>query len=568
MAGPWEEYQPKAAEAKPWEEYGAAPPAPTASSSDSPADVKAQLKADAPLQREALGTGILDPIVGGAQLLSHAVPDSVRQAIDHANNWLASQGLPLAKIPEGGMDQVVKDREAEIKKENLPAGWRLLGNAISPANLLPASGGPIRQAITMGARAGALEPTEKGGDDFAEAKLKQVFEGAGVGGLVGTAGKVAAGMIAPSVNADVKKLLDAGVKLTPGQMATEKLANVPRRVEEAAKSVPVTGSFIRNAEREAIDSFNLATANKALSPIGVAIPPGTAGRDIVAMGQSALSHAYDQIVPNLSLSMDPPLSSDIISAASKFKAMMREDDARQFDNYVKQAVYDRFMNAAHGVVTGDLTKQMQSELGKFVRDYRGSQDGSQKQLANGVEAIDDAIRDAITRQNPNYAQRLQDIDTAYAMFVRVENAAARRVGSDGRFMPADLLQAIKSEEKSVRKRAFARGDSLMQGWGETANRVIANRLPDSGTTERAMYDIVGGGALAALNPKILAGIGATAAPYTKPGLAAARAYAQPSIARRGVADALRAGAPMMAPAAADAITRPGAVPPNLQGILP
>jgi len=186
-----------------------------------------------------------------------------------------------------------------------------------------------------------------------------------------------------------------------------------------------------------------------------------------------------------------------------------------------------------------------------------------------VEAIDDAIRDAITRQNPNYGQRLQDIDTAYAMFVRVENAAARRVGSDGRFTPADLLQAIKSEEKSVRKRAFARGDSLMQGWGETANRVIPSRLPDSGTPERrSMLGAAAMGALGVLNPKILGGIAAATTPYTKPGLAAARAYAQPSIARRGVADAIRSGAPFAAPAAADAITRPGGIPPALQNILP
>jgi len=566
MAGPWEKYQTQdAAPADgPWTKY-AAPAVPETPFSD-PAEVQAELKADAPRQREALGTGLLDPIAGGAQLLSHAVPDSVRQAIDHANNWLAEHGLPLAKLPEGGMDQVVREREAAIKKENLPAGSRLLGEAISPANYVPAAGGPIKQAAEMGARAAALEPVT-GGKDFAEEKLKQVFEGAGVGGAIGVAGKAAAAAVAPNVSADVKKLLDAGVKLTPGQMATERLANVPRRAEEAAKSVPVTGSFIRGAEREAIDSFNLATANKALSPIGVAIPPGTAGRDIVAMGQSALSHAYDQIVPNLSLSMDTQLSNDLLATANQFKAKMRADDQQVFDNYMKQAVYDRFMNATHGVLPGDLTKQMQSEIGKFSRDYKPSLDGSQQQLHRAAEAVDDAIRDAIVRQNPNYAQRLNDIDTAYAMFVRVENAAARRVGSDGRFTPADLLQAIKTEEKSVRKRAFARGDSLMQGWAETANRVIANRLPDSGTTERAMYDIVGGGALAALNPKILAGIAATTAPYTKPGLAAARAYAQPSIARRGVADALRTGAPLLAPAAADAITRPGAIPPNLQGVV-
>src|ERR1700737_4106690 len=66
---------------------------------------------------ERFGTGVKDPIEGGAQLMSHAVPGSVSKYMDEFNNWLADKGGPLEKLPPGGMDEAVRQREKKITAE-------------------------------------------------------------------------------------------------------------------------------------------------------------------------------------------------------------------------------------------------------------------------------------------------------------------------------------------------------------------------------------------------------------------------------------------------------------------
>src|SRR5512139_2637724 len=61
---------------------------------------------------ERFGMGMADPIQGGAQLLTKLLPDSVVQAGNAANNWLADKTGLVARLPEGGVDQQTREREA------------------------------------------------------------------------------------------------------------------------------------------------------------------------------------------------------------------------------------------------------------------------------------------------------------------------------------------------------------------------------------------------------------------------------------------------------------------------
>src|SRR6516164_6620254 len=78
---------------------------------------------------ERLGTGAMDPIHGTAQLLSHAPGASY---VNRFNNYLADLGVPLARIPEGGVDEMVRQREEEIQKarggETGTDWWRVAGS--------------------------------------------------------------------------------------------------------------------------------------------------------------------------------------------------------------------------------------------------------------------------------------------------------------------------------------------------------------------------------------------------------------------------------------------------------
>ena len=508
---------------------------------------------------ERVGTGMVDPIQGGAQLLSHAVPPAVERNVTAFNNWLSDIGVPLARLPSGGMDQQTREREARIQAETPPGAKvlgvdpaRLAGNVLSPPNYIPATGGPVGRAALMGARSAALEPmTAEGG--FEKGKAKQIAAGGATGAGIGATARALGGAAAPRVSADVRELLDAGVQLTPGQMA----GRIPKRAEEAGKSIPITGSAIRGAEGRALDSFNLATANRALGPIGATLPPGTAGRDVVAAGQQALDNAYNAVLPGLTFQMDQRFAQDIGNLRTMAAGLPAEQRA-QFDWLLRERLAGRL--APTGTMGGEVLKSVQSELSHFAREYGRSGDAAQRQLGHAVEEMNEHIRDALQRQNPQAAQRLRDIGAAYAAFVRIENAASRRPTGDGRFTPGDLLAAIKGADPTVRKRAFARGDALLQPWAETGNRVLTNRLPDSGTPERMMWDVVGGAGGAMLDPKLLAGMLGGSLPYTQMGGQAARAFAQPGPTRQAARRAIEQRGPLAAPAAASAVASPSTLP--------
>ena len=61
---------------------------------------------------ERFARGMMDPIDGGAQLLTHILPESVVSAGNRLNNWLSDTTGLVAKIPEGGVDQMLSDKEA------------------------------------------------------------------------------------------------------------------------------------------------------------------------------------------------------------------------------------------------------------------------------------------------------------------------------------------------------------------------------------------------------------------------------------------------------------------------
>ena len=505
------------------------------------ADIKARfapqpsLPAGQMTAAERFGTGLKDPIEGGAQLLASVIPTSVEKKVNRLNNWLADLGLPLEKLPEGGMTQEVKNREAAIKASS-PPGFdliRLAGAVASPVNyVIPEMrAGKIAQTAAEGAWGAGLQPVAEGA--FVPEKIKQVAGGLIAGGAMGAAGKAAKGLIAPEISKDAKELIDAGVKLTPGQV----LGGSGRRVEEIAKNAPIVGTGVRNAESAAIDSFNRATVNKALEPLGAAMPEGVVGRDLIARGQEALHQAYGALLPKMSFQEDAPF----IKSLDDMRPQILEippDQRAQFLAILKNRISGRLDE--NGVMSGESLKSAESDLSHLAMTYKSSADAAQQQLGHALDSVNDAVRDALERQNPEHAEELRNINRSFAMFTRIENAAVRRAAGEGRFTPKDLLQAVKSGDKTIRKKAFARGDALLQDWAETGNRVISDRLPDTGTAERTIgMDVVPAIAAGAIHPSVLLPAAGLRGVYSGPGTAAVRNYATPSAGRAELAEALQ-----------------------------
>lgn len=495
------------------------------------------------------GVGAIPGAIAGA-----GAAGLTEAALDLYNPIAKAFGLRLAATPQEATDKLFDmmgvprpTTEPERVTEAVTGGTAQAlsgaGAARTAAGMLTGTGKAVAEQLAAKPVAQALSGALGGGAAQGAAEAGAGPVGQTIAGLAGSAlpgvvGKPAGHVIAPKVSADAQELLDAGVELTPGQLA----GRIPKRAEEAAKSVPITGSMIRAAEGRAIDTFNLATANKALDPIGVVIPKGTAGRDIIANGQRELSQAYDSLLSQMQFRADRGFATDVQNLVRMVQTLPVERQ-QQFAR-LYQTLMERL--APTGTMLGENLKIAQSELTQFAKVYKRSPLAGEQQLGQAVDALNDAIHEGLRRQNPAQASRLDDIDRSYAMFVRVERAANQSAVSGGRFTPGSLLTAIKTEEPSIRKRGFARGDALLQDWAQKAYDVIGNKMPDSGTPERMMWDVAGGG-VGLLNPKLGLAIGGSIAPYTPLGASAVRNYAQPGAARNAVGQALRQPSVMSLP---------------------
>lgn len=474
--------------------------------------------------------GVGDVVVGATQLGAHALPSAIvspeaTAAVDRA---VADRERTIqASRPDQYQIQQQTDDQGRASHVAVPAGKgfdlpRTLGNVAATAPLA------VTPPVVSATISAATMPIAKEGN-FWRDKLVQTGTAAAVGGLTQAAGA----LVSPQMRPQARALLDEGVSLTPGQMAGQ----TAKRIEDKASSIPIVGETISAAQRKSIEEFNRATIDRTLAPIGGRLPKGaSAGYEAVAEAADQIGAAYNKVLPRVRLKADPQLATDIQSLGG-LTSYMPPDQSRQFLGVLQDRVVNRL---AGGTLDGETVQQIRSELRNFGRQYMSSPDAAQRQLGDAIRTLDMHLGDAVVRQNPTLAPQLRSIDQAYAMLVRVEGAASRRVTSEGIFTPGDLLGAIKQTDVSPRHRNFARGDALMQEWAQGAQNVLGSRYPDSGTAGRFMtatpQGLIAGAATAP-----------AALPYTGFGMWLMRNWATPSPAREAIGSGVRDVAPIIAP---------------------
>lgn len=469
------------------------------------------------LTNEALGFGagagetFGETALGAQELVGHALKGA---GFGGAGDWLIDDAQTgAAKL---------KKEAAPYRKEAPVAAFA--GDVAGAAPVMLATdglgGAGIRGAALSGAVAGGLQPTAKG-TNFATEKAKDVLEGAAGGAVAGAAGRGLSAAIAPTLRPDAAALARRGVQLTPGQM----VGGMGKRAEDALASLPVAGSFIGGAQRRSIETFNRAVIDDALAPIGQALPRNAEmGHAAVADAADRISDAYEQVLPRLTFRRDAAFDGELQNLRT-LATNMPPDQSAQFERILQNNVLSR-LNPTGTMLGGDL-KTVESDLGRFASQYRSSSVASERQLGDALRETQRILRTTLERQNPTDAPRLQAINSAFARLVRVEGAAGNRMTSGGVFTPADLLTAIKRSDTSSRKAATATGRALGQDFAASAQRVLPQTIPNSGSPERLLWSGLLGGEYFQ-NPKIALGLGAATVPYTQPALAGVNRLVQPA----------------------------------------
>jgi len=435
-------------------------------------------------------------------------------------------------------DLAIRQREQEYRGPYAPGP----GQPLSPARANPkmaglgeftgeaaatiplafgASRGGARTRIGVGAAAGgaagALSPVTSERDFWTE-KATQTGLGAAAGGAAGGLGAA----LSPRVGVDAAELARRGVNLTPGMRTGMQGA------ERKLQAFPILRGYIEGQVGRSVDDFNRTAVRQALEPIGAVMPRAVpAGHEMIKHMETKISDAYNQLLPKLA-----PIDKMYVDAAiwnnPELQKLMREmapDDVRRLQAKIDNRVLGRF-DQVTDTMDGPLYKKVDSDLGQEATKFRNSE------IGEGLRMVQTILHDELLSyvNNKALAPALKNIDYAYAMSMRLKGAASHRADSGGKFTPQDMLEAVKQQDYTRHHADFAKGDTLMQEFGELANRVI-------GRSVRRYEDPSAGSQIAGAIPGAIGS-------FLYPGLNVAQRY--PSLGA-----AIRSGAPAAGGAAAD-----------------
>jgi hypothetical protein len=325
--------------------------------------------------------------------------------------------------------------------------------------------------------------------------------------------KPVASMIGPKVAPEVKTLMNEGVTPTTGQI----LGGAFKRFEEGLSSVPLVGDFIKNAQLRAVEDFNKAAFNRALKPIGKELPKDVTGREAVQFADDALGSAYQKLLPKMTVKADNTFSTELSNLKQAVDSGAINQTSKDFFNkWIDNNVTNKFQG--QGAITGETLKGIQENFRVKINELSASTLNDERVIAGALKEAQDQFRQLVTRSNPNYAKELNAINTGYANFKRVQNAAGKVGAEEGVFSPAQLQNAVRAMDKSKDKARFAEGKALMQDLSESGKTVLGSKVPDSGTPYRTMAAILAsGGAGVSGYPGIAAGLAATPVMYSSGG---------------------------------------------------
>lgn len=470
--------------------------------------------------------GVRDPIAGGAQLLEktvNSISPGLVNKINSANNWLADKTGIVARLPEGGVSELEQNIENKYQtSRGSNAGsfdtGRLVGNIINPANVAIAARAPLAASlagrIAVGGLSGgvssALNPVYGDDRDYWAEKAKQVGFGSLAGGTIPVLAKGISSVFSPkaSTNQQLKALMDEGVKPTIGQT----LGGTAARVEEKLQSLPIMGDMIRSARQSANSSFEKAAVNRALKPIGEELPPGLRGNEAIAYTERLLGDRYNAVLNKIGAVIpDNAFNEKVANLTSMVnKLMMPAAEKEKFMQAIGNVAQSMDKK---GVMTSDAYKALESSLGADARKLGMSTNIYESKLAPAVKQLQAELREMLGRQAGNESDELAKINSGWANFKRVQNAAGKVGTEGGEFSPAQFQNAVRAMDKSKDKAAFARGNALGQDLSSAGKSILTGKVPNSGTADRLAY---GTGAVGAgfINPAIPLGLTAGAAAYT------------------------------------------------------
>jgi hypothetical protein len=437
--------------------------------------------------------GLKDPITGGAQLLPRALA-----GITSLGGTTPNPVSQFFSEEAKRVDAMAKAEEEAYQAQRQAQGGtgfdiaRLGGNILNPASLVPAARiaqlakakglSSVGQAAASGAVGGAMQPAV-GDGTFAEQKTEQVVQGA-VAGPVGE--KVVAGagrVLSPLVSKAEKTMRDLGITPTTGQT----LGGQFKTLEEFAQNMPLIGPSIQNARQRVLFDFNKGVINKALKKVDDKLPDEVIGRDAIAYASGEVSKKYDDVLSKMSFDLDFSTTSNILGALSKAKSL-DANQRQKVTETLNDIVFGKFSGQK---LDGQTYKGIESDLRKKASNYANSATASEREIGDALTEVLGVLKKELYFQNPKQTSQLRRVDSAFSDLAVVNVAAANSGAANGVFTPKQFSTAVRQQDATRRKTAFAKGEAKGQQISDAAISVIGDTA-ESTLTGRIAASTVGG----------------------------------------------------------------------------
>ena len=468
--------------------------------------------AQAPQNKVGKLTGITQSALQG---LSFGSADELQGLVAGLYSKFA-EGKDFQTAYNETVDAIRSDLKSFREEEPLYAyGSEIVGSLptaiFGGAKLAKAGVDAIKSAGLMGGTYGGLATDSSDPVDRAM--------GTGIGAFAGgTLQKVA-----PYATEGAKKLIKRGVPVTVGDAVGGGL----KKVEEAMTSVPFVGSAISGAKQRAKKGFDKAIFEEVLEPLNPLLVntkqalKGVEGRDLYAKTADVISNQYDKILPKLKMPNRSVLQNKFDDVILNEADVLTGNAQKVFLEKLDRIIYSKFDSA--GKISGQNYKKAISEIRAEVRKYRKSPEPVNTDIASSFSTIEKAMVDVLKVTNPAQKMALDAIDKSFRRLLPVERAVVASEG--GEFTADQILRQIKSQDGTLRKKSFARGESEMQPIVEAGQNTIKQRLANSGTADRSMLGTLALGGGLAFDP-LTVGVGSalTVPAYSKVGVPLVRDF--------------------------------------------
>ncbi len=451
----------------------------SAASSTVPAPAPALSKEDTP--------GIAQTLMIGAGRKFDRVLDGLTQA------WLGARGE--SKSLEGLKTNVEeKDRLYKPLQEARPIATAV-GESL-PEMVVPGAGAKTALGTTAKlALSGAIPAALEYGSPEERAKRAAIAAGASVvGGQVIPAGVKAVGLgakklvaalggeVSPEVAALYAKAQALGIPVNVAQLSDSKFL---KTLSSQLESVPLTGAAgAREAQQAA---FNRAVSKT----IGEDSPQIT--RQVYDSAKSRLQQSFEDLTARNDLKVDPALLNDFGRVTQDAAHHATDSTAKSVSKLVDELMGK--MDPATGTIPGKAYQAIDSKISRLLK--------AGNEQTPYLQDLQRAIRDAMDHSISQADQEVWKQTRAQYRNLKAIRDLVAKEGADGNISQALPLGRLNSTNAG--KEAMAQGSRGELGdIAEVGKQFITDKIPNSGTTQRALALAALGGGMAAVNPTGLA----------------------------------------------------------------